>query len=310
MSLRLVFLGSSEFAVPTLGSLLEAGHPVSAVYTRAPKLAGRGMEERATPIHRLAIERQIPVRTPASFADAAEQAAFADLEADAAVVVAYGVILRRPILETPRLGCFNVHPSLLPRWRGAAPIERAILAGDPETGISIMRMDEGLDTGPVCLSKSVSLDDETPAGELHDRLAAQGAALMVEALTRLERGDLELWPQATDGVTYAAKLVKAEARIDFARPANEVLRHIHAFSPRPGAFAEIEIAGTKQRLKILKAEHAAGTGAPGSIIDADLAVACATGAVRPILVQRPGKSALARREFLRGLVIGPGMRFA
>ena len=256
-------MGSSDFAVPTLRGLIAAGHRVSAVYTRPPRAAGRGMEERPTPVHRVALEHDIAVRTPAGFAEGNEQAAFARLNADAAIIVAYGVILRRPILEAPRFGCFNVHPSLLPRWRGAAPIERAILAGDKQTGVTIMRMDEGLDTGPVCLSKSLALDDTTSAGELHERLAAEGAALMVEALDRLERGDLELRPQATEGVTYAAKLDKSEAHIDFARPAHEVLRHIHAYSPRPGAFTDVMAADANLRLKILKAERAAGGGAPG-----------------------------------------------
>jgi methionyl-tRNA formyltransferase len=303
-------MGSSDFAVPTLRALIKAGHRVSAVYTRPPRAAGRGMEERSTPVHQLALEHEIPVRTPAGFTDATEQAAFARLKADAAVVVAYGVILRRPILEAPRLGCFNVHPSLLPRWRGAAPIERSILAGDRETGVTIMRMDEGLDTGPVCLSRSFLLDDGTTAGDLQERLAVEGAALMVEALERLERGSIEFEPQAAEGATYAHKLDKTEAHIDFARPAHEVLRHIHAYSPRPGAFAELAVASENLRLKILRAEHATGTGTPGCVIDEDFAIACSYDAVRPILVQRPGKSAVVRRAFLRGLEITPGMRFS
>ncbi len=308
MSLRLVFMGSSQFAVPILHALIEAGHRVQAVYTRAPRAAGRGMEERPTPVHHLALERNIAVRTPAGLASAAEQAAFTGYEAEAAVVAAYGILLGLPILETPRCGCFNVHPSLLPRWRGAAPIERTILAGDTETGVTIMRMDEGLDTGPICLTRGIALDDMTTAGELHERLAAEGAKLMVEALEHLEHGTLRCRSQSEEGITYAYKLGKAEAQIDFARPARDVLRHIHAYSPSPGAFTEVQVRGAKVRLKILRAEYAIGGGPPGTTIDDDFAIACSTGAVRPTVVQRPGKAALARREFLRGLAIGPGMR--
>ncbi len=249
MSLRLVFMGSSEFAVPTLLALIEAGHQVKAVYTRAPRASGRGMAERSTPVHRLALERNISVRTPAGFAGAAERADFAGLEADAAVVAAYGILLGKPILEAPRHGCFNVHPSLLPRWRGAAPIERTILAGDPKSGVTIMRMDEGLDTGPICLKRTYALDDMTTASELHARLAAEGAKLMVEALERLEQGTLRCQPQGEEGISYAGKLGKAEAQIDFARPARDVLRHIHAYSPRPGAFTEGQIGGCEAEVE-------------------------------------------------------------
>jgi methionyl-tRNA formyltransferase len=265
------------------------------------------MGERLTPVHQLALELRIPVRTPDGFANPVEQAAFAALEPDVAVVVAYGIILRQPILAAPPFGCFNVHPSLLPRWRGAAPIERTILAGDVTTGVTIMRMNEGLDSGPICLSRALALDDRTTAGALRAKLATVGAALMVEVLKMIERGEIECKPQPDEGITYARKLDKAEARIDFDRPAHIVLRHIHAYSPRPGAFAEIDTGGDRLRLKILEAEAAAGSGTPGCIIDRDFTVACRDGAVRPVLVQRPGKTALSRNDFLRGLAIAPGM---
>jgi methionyl-tRNA formyltransferase len=310
VKLSLVFLGSSDFAVPTLQALLEAGHAVPAAYTHPPRPAGRGLAACTTPVHALALARGIAVRVPASLADPKEQQAFAEIEADAAVVAAYGVLLPRAILEAPRLGCFNVHPSLLPRWRGAAPVERAILAGDTTTGVSIMRMDEGLDTGPVCLHREVPLDDGTTAGELRQRLAREGGALMVEALRQAELGSLACKPQAMVGVSYARKLDTTEAHIDFARPAEQVLRQIHACSPRPGAFTNATVPGSMLRLKFLKAEPAAGAGRPGEVIDDDLAIACGRDAVRPLIVQRPGKSALARRDFLRGLAIGPGTLLA
>jgi methionyl-tRNA formyltransferase len=310
VSLRLIFMGTPDFAVPTLKSLIDAGHTLLSVYTQPPRKAGRGLQQRLSPVHRFATKAGLTVETPSNLMSRETQSAFSATDADAAVVAAYGQILPRALLDVPRLGSFNFHASLLPRWRGAAPINRAIMAGDRETGVTIMRMTEGLDEGPICLSKRVSIGEHETAGELHDRLAVAGAALMVEALERLEQGTLPQTAQALEGVTYAPKIAKAETHIEFDRPAKQVLRHIHGLSPFPGAWMMAKIGATPRRLKILKAEAAGGKGQPGRIIDDDFTIACADGAVRPLIVQREGRAALPRHEFLRGHPLKAGDRFA
>lgn len=305
MSLRLVFLGTPDFAVASLARIVEDGHEVATVYSQPPRRAGRGMTLRASPVARFAEGRGLPVRTPASLKAEEEQAAFASLQADAAVVVAYGLLLPAAILEAPRLGCYNVHASLLPRWRGAAPIQRATMAGDPVTGVSIMRMSQGLDEGPVCLAESVPIGPGTTAGELHDHLAALGASLMSRALASLAGGGLDCTPQATEGVTYARKIDKGETRIDFTQDHETVLNHIHGLSPHPGAWFALP-AGP--RVKVLKAEVSDGSGSPGTVLDGSLSVACGAGAVRLLVLQREGKSPASAPDFLRGLAMPPGTK--
>jgi methionyl-tRNA formyltransferase len=306
MTLRIVFMGTPDFSVPTLAEILGAGHEVVAVYSQPPRPAGRGMAERPSPVHAFATSLGVPVQTPTSLKSTAEQEAFARLGADAAVVVAYGLLLPLPILNAPRLGCFNLHASALPRWRGAAPVQRAIMAGDTETAVMVMRMAEGLDTGPVCLSEAVPIGAETTAGELHDELARRGAGLMVRALGALERGALDCAAQAEDGVTYAAKIDKAEARIDFSKPAAEVHNLIRGLSPFPGAWFETGAEGKRERIKVLRAAVTEGSGAPGEILDDALAVACGEGAVRFLELQRAGKKPMAARELLRGFALPAG----
>ncbi len=295
-------MGTPEFAVPCLEALIAAGHEICAVYSQPPRPAGRGHKARPSPVQRCAEGHGIAVRTPASLRDTAEQAAFAALEADAAVVVAYGLILPQAILDAPRLGCFNLHASLLPRWRGAAPIQRAIMAGDRETGVAVMRMEAGLDTGPVVLEERVAIGPRTTAGELHDTLAPRGAALMVRALDGIADGRLAPRPQPAEGATYAAKLSPAEGRIDWSLPALELDRRIRGLSPWPGAFFEWQ--GT--RIKVGRAEPAEGTGAPGAVLDDRLTVACGRGALRLLELQRPGRAMMAARDFLRGYPIPKG----
>jgi methionyl-tRNA formyltransferase len=297
--MRLVFMGTPGFAAETLKALLGAGHDVACVYSQPPRPAGRGMAERPSPVHALATERGIEVRTPVSLKATGEQARFAGLKADAAVVVAYGLLLPKPVLDAPRLGCFNVHASLLPRWRGAAPIQRAIMAGDAETGVTIMRMDEGLDTGPMCKAGRVAITPETTAQSLHDELATLGARLMVEVLAQDE---IACVPQPAEGVTYARKIDKAEAKIDFAQPAMVVRNHIHGLSPFPGAW--LQVNGT--RIKVLACEVIDGYGEPGRFIDGALAIACGSGAIRLLRLQREGKGAMDAGTFLRGFPIAPG----
>lgn len=306
--MRLVFMGTPHFAVPTLAEILAAGHEVVAVYSQPPRPAGRGMSETPSPVHEAAAAHGIEVRTPKSLKGAAEQEAFAALEADAAVVVAYGLLLPKPILEAPREGCFNLHASALPRWRGAAPIQRAIMAGDADTAVMVMRMEEGLDTGPVCLAERVEIGADETAGALHDRLAPIGAGLMVRALAALERGSLDATPQPAEGATYAAKIDKAEARIDFSRPARDVHNLIRGLSPFPGAWFETMQQGKPERIKVLRSTLGHGGGAPGEILDDRLTVACGDGAVRLIELQRAGKRAMAADELLRGLPLTKGMR--
>ncbi len=306
MTLRIIFMGTPDFAVPALRGILEAGHEVAAVYTQPPRAAGRGMALRKSPMHEIAEQAGLTVLTPARLKSAEEQERFRAFNADAAVVVAYGLILPRPILEATRHGAFNLHASLLPRWRGAAPINRAIMAGDSETGVSIMRIAEGLDTGPVCLKSRVPIGLDMTAGELHDALAAKGAALMVEALAELERGRLDCKPQPDEGVTYAHKLDPAETRIDWKRSARDVHNLIRGLSPSPGAWFEIEINGKGERIKALRSVLAGGSGTPGKLLDKGLTIACGEGAVRLTEVQRSGKKPMAADEFLRGVPIRRG----
>ena len=307
MALRIVFMGTPHFSVAVLEAIVAAGHEVIAVYTQPPRPAGRGMAEQKSPVHLAAETHGISVRTPRNFKAADDRAAFAALKADAVVVVAYGLLLPKDILDAPRLGCFNVHASRLPRWRGAAPIQRAIMAGDETTAVMVMRMEEGLDTGPICLSRIVPIGPGMTAGELHDELSAAGAPLMVEALAQLESGTLPQTAQPDDGVTYAAKIDKREARIDFARPAKLVAAHIRGLSPFPGSWLELP-AHASERLKVLNAVEVSGAGEPGEVISNDLTIACATGAVRLTRVQRSGKKAVTAEEFLRGFSLPQGPR--
>ncbi|MBP2293070.1 methionyl-tRNA formyltransferase [Azospirillum rugosum] len=302
--LRLVFMGTPDFAVPSLRALVEAGHEVACVYSQPPRPAGRGQQVQKSPVHRFAEEHGIPVRTPKSLRNAEAQAEFADLKADAAVVAAYGLILPQPILDAPRLGCLNVHGSLLPRWRGAAPIQRSLLAGDAETGITIMQMDIGLDTGAMLLKDSVPITGATTASTLHDDLAAMGARLIVEALDGLAAGRLTAVPQPDDGVTYAAKLTREDGRLDWTRDAAYVERQVRALTPWPGCWFDIK----GERIKVLKAEPApeARRATPGTLLDDRLTIACADGAVRLTLVQRPGKAPVDGAAFLRGFALPVG----
>jgi methionyl-tRNA formyltransferase len=297
--MKIIFMGTPDFAVPTLTEIVAAGHEVIAVYTRAPKPAGRGQAERKSPIHLAAEGFGIPVRTPKTLRNEDEQAAFAALDADVGIVVAYGLILPKPILGAPRLGCLNLHGSLLPRWRGAAPIQRAVLAGDARTGVMVMQMDEGLDTGPVALVDEMPIGPDVTTGELHDKMMRVGADLMGRALAALDRGSLTFTPQADAGVTYAKKIEKAESRIDWSKPAAEVHNLIRGMSPFPGAWFELELNGAPVRIKALRSTLTAGQGAPGTILP-DLAIACGTGAVKLLSVQREGKSAMDAATFLRG----------
>lgn len=309
MSLRIVFMGTPDFAVPILNALIGQGHEIVAVYSQPPRPAGRrGLELTPSPVHRNAEQFGIEVRTPKSLKDPEEQQAFADLGADVAVVVAYGLILPKPILEGTRLGCYNAHASLLPRWRGAAPIQRAIMAGDSETGIMVMKMDEGLDTGPVAMAEKLKITADMTAGELHDQLSMSGADLMVRALAALERDSLTLTPQDEDGVTYAAKITKVETRIDWSQPAIDIHNRIRGLAPFPGAWCEMEIGDDLERVKLLRSVLATGVGAPGTVLDAELRIACGEGAVRLRSLQRAGGKVMDSQEFQRGAKIAQGTR--
>jgi methionyl-tRNA formyltransferase len=309
--LRVVFMGTPDFAVPTLAAIVAAGHQVAAVYTQPPRPAGRGMEERTSAIHRFADTAGIPVLTPRTLKGNDEQRAFVALKPDVAVVVAYGLILPKPVLDAPSSGCLNLHASALPRWRGAAPIQRAIIAGDTGTAAAVMRMDEGLDTGPVCLAEPLSIGPDMTAGELHDLLAQRGAGLMVRALARLERGALNCAPQPAEGVTYAAKIDKGETGIDFSRPAGEVHNHVRGLSPAPGAWFDLATAeGKRERIKVLRTALADGAGPAGTVLDEALAIACGAGAVRLLELQRAGKRPMSAVEFLRGFPVKPGLRLS
>jgi len=297
--MRIIFMGSPDFAVPTLDALVEAGHEVVAAYTQPPRPAGRGKGERPTPVDERAGELGIEVRCPKSLKSDAEQQAFAELEADVAVVAAYGLILPQPILDAPMLGCLNVHASLLPRWRGAAPVQRAIMAGDEATGVTIMQMEAGLDTGPMLLKRAVEIEDKN-AAQLTEELAILGAAMMVEVLADLP--DYDPIEQPEEGATYAAKIGKEEARIVWSRPANELVRHVQGLAPFPGSWFEVE----GERIKLLAAEPARGVAMPGEVLDAELTIACGSGALRPTLLQRAGKGAMTADELLRGFAIPKG----
>ncbi|MEQ9519368.1 MAG: methionyl-tRNA formyltransferase [Parvibaculum sp.] len=304
--LRLAFMGTPDFSVPVLQALVEAGHHIVAIYSQPPRKAGRGMELQKSPVHKLGDELGINVRTPESLKSGAEQAAFAALDLDVAIVVAYGLILPKGILGAPRLGCLNLHASLLPRWRGAAPIQRAIMAGDHETGVMVMQMDVGLDTGDVLAGERVPISPETTAESLHDELAEIGAPLMARTVALLDAGELTPIPQPDEGVTYASKIDKAEARIDWTRSATELDCHIRGLSPFPGAHFEILRKGKTERVKVLRAEPLSKTGVPGQVLDTSLTIACGEGALRLVTVQRAGKGRTSADEFLRGFPLGPG----
>jgi methionyl-tRNA formyltransferase len=312
MPLRLIFMGTPDFAVPVLDAVHAAGHTIVAVYSQPPRPAGRGMDETPSPVHRRAQQLGLNVRTPLNFKNDDDREALAALKSDVAVVVAYGLLLPQAVLDAAPLGFYNVHASQLPRWRGAAPIQRAIMAGDIETAVTIMRMEKGLDTGPMCLIKTVPITEQTTASALHDELSNIGASAMVEALALLEQRKLDQTSQPSDGVTYAAKIDKAEARIDFNRPARDVVRHIHGLSPFPGAWIEIAMGGKPERIKILEARITEGAPSkpPGTVLDDALTIQCATGAVQFARLQRAGKKPTSADEFLRGFRIAPGAYIA
>ncbi len=299
-------MGTPDFAVPTLVELQNRGHEIAAVYTRAPKAAGRGMEERRSPVHEAALKFNIPVLHPASLKDEVAASTFREHGAEVAVVVAYGLLLPKSILKIPAHGCLNLHASLLPRWRGAAPIHRAIMAGDAETGVMVMRMAEGLDTGDVALGERLSIPADATTGDMHDRLARSGAELMARALAALERNVLQFTPQADTGVTYAKKIEKSETRIDWSKPCNEVHNHIRGLSPFPGAWFEIEDGAKKIRVKVLRSTRGEGSGAPGTVLDNALTIACGGGSVRLVEVQRAGAKPMSAEEFLRGANLPKG----
>jgi methionyl-tRNA formyltransferase len=307
MPLRLVFMGTPDFAVPTLLGIVGSGHQVVAAYTRAPQPAGRGMELRESPVEREARRFGIKAFTPKTLKTEQAQEAFRAHEADAAVVVAYGLILPKPVLDAPRLGCFNLHASALPRWRGAAPINRAIMAGDTETAVMAMQMEEGLDTGPIAMAERIAIGPDMTAGELHDRLARLGADLMVRALGALERGSLQLTPQPDSGITYAAKIDKSETRVDWHKPWRVVHDHIRGLSPFPGAWFELPGAG---RIKVLRTTRGEGFGAPGTVLDAELTIACGDGAVRILELQRAGGRPMKAQDFLRGTPVAAVTRLS
>jgi methionyl-tRNA formyltransferase len=308
MPLRLIFMGTPQFAVPTLLDLVADGHEIAAVYTRVGKPAGRGMKLQLSPVEQEARRLGIPVATPSTLKTPEALDEFRAHRADAAVVVAYGMILPQAILDSPKLGCFNLHASLLPRWRGAAPINRAIMAGDAETGVMVMKMDVGLDTGDVAMVERLAITDAMTASGLHDALSPLGGDLMARAMGALERGMLQLEPQSSDGVTYAAKIDKAEAHIDWNKPARDVLRHVHGLSPFPGAWCEMPLEGAAQRVKILRCEIAGGSGEPGVVLDDHLTIACQRGALRILELQRAGKQPMKAEEFLRGTPVRPPAR--
>jgi methionyl-tRNA formyltransferase len=308
--MRVVFMGTPDFAAPLLEKIIADGHEIAAVYTRAPAPAGRGMELKLSPVHRLAETLSIPVFTPKSFKNAETIGAFADLHADVAVVAAYGLILPQAALDAPRFGCLNLHGSLLPRWRGAAPIQRAVMAGDAETGVMVMKMEAGLDTGPVAATARVTIGEDMTTGELHDALAAAGAGLMAKSLRDLSVGALAFTPQAEEGVTYAQKIEKSESRIDWRRPAREIHNLVRGLSPFPGAFFESDLGHGVERVKVLRTKLETGEGAPGAALDDKGLIACGEGALRLVEVQRGGKAPMAIAEFLRGRPLAPGMTLA
>jgi methionyl-tRNA formyltransferase len=305
MTLRLAFMGTPDFAVPTLAELIVQGHDIACVYSQPPRPKGRGMALEPGPVHKFAESAGLPVRTPVSLKGAAEQEDFAALNLDAAIVVAYGLLLPKPILQAPRLGCFNLHGSLLPRWRGAAPIQRAVMAGDEETGVMVMQMDEGLDTGPVLMAEKIRIGRKT-SGDLAAELSRLGADLMARALGALERGRVTAQAQSAAGVTYAKKIAKDEARIDWSKSAGEIDCLIRGLAPAPGAFTEVK----GERLKILYAMPVQDRGQPGEVITDDLTIACGDGALRLMKVQRAGKGVMEARELLKGFALPPGIVFS
>jgi methionyl-tRNA formyltransferase len=301
-------MGTPDFAATALLALAEAGHDIACVYTQPPRPAGRGKALRQSAVHDLALSLGLPVRTPKTLRDVDEQAAFAALDLDVAIIVAYGLILPLEVLKAPRFGCLNLHGSLLPRWRGAAPIQRAIMAGDDVTGAQVMQMEEGLDTGPVLMSQSVEITKNDTAGSLHDKLAAAGAALLPKALNALEAGALQGTAQSEDGVTYAKKIDKQEARLDWSRSAEELDRLIRGLSPFPGAWFELPTPKGQVRVKVLMAVPEAGKGVPGAALDDHLLIACGEGAVRLTRLQRAGKGVQEAEEFLRGQAVPKGTK--
>jgi methionyl-tRNA formyltransferase len=300
MTLRIVFMGTPEFSVPVLAEIIGQGHDVVAVYSRAPKPAGRGMALRPTPVHALAERFSVPVFTPKTLRTPEAAETFRDHDADVVVVVAYGLILPKEILDAPRSGCLNLHASLLPRWRGAAPIQRAIMAGDAETGVMAMRMEEGLDTGPIGMAERVAIGPDMTAGDLHNQLSRIGADLMARALAALSRGSLSFTPQREEGVVYAHKIDKGEARIDWSKPARDVHNHLRGLSPFPGAWFEADFGHGPERVKALRSRVVEGSGEPGALLDDKLTVACGDGSVRLMELQRAGKGAMRAEDFLRG----------
>jgi methionyl-tRNA formyltransferase len=309
MALRVIFMGTPDFAVPTMIEIIGQGHEIAAVYTQPARPAGRGMELQPSPVEREARRFGLDVLTPKTLRGADAQADFAAHAADAAVVVAYGLILPKPVLEAPPLGCLNLHASLLPRWRGAAPINRAVMAGDAETGVAVMRMEEGLDTGPVAMAERVAIAPDMTAGELHDVLARLGADLMGRALGGLERSALRFAPQPAGGATYAPKIDKAETRIDWARAWQAVHDHCRGLAPFPGAWFELAGEGGEAvRVKVLRTTRGEGEGEPGTVLDDAATIACGAGAVRLVEVQRAGRRPMSAQEFLRGTKVAPGTR--
>jgi len=304
--MRLIFMGTPDFAVPTLVELAARGHDIVAVYTRAAKPAKRGLELQVTPVEREARRLGLAVLTPKTLRDEAAQDQFRAFNADAAIVVAYGLILPKPVLEAPKFGCFNVHASLLPRWRGAAPINRAVMAGDAESGVTIMKIDEGLDTGAMAMAERMPIGADMTAGEMHDALSRLGADLMLRVLAAAERGSLALTPQPQTGVTYAEKISKSETRIDWSKPWKQVHDHIRGLSPFPSAW--FEVGGV--RVKVLRSTKSDGSGAPGTVLDDKLTIACGDGAVRLVQVQRAGRQPMNAEEFLRGTPVKAGARVA
>ncbi|MEM7618950.1 MAG: methionyl-tRNA formyltransferase [Pseudomonadota bacterium] len=315
MSFRIVFMGTPDFSVPVLSHLISAGHDVAAVYSQPPRPKGRGMDVRKSPVQECAEQMGIPVHTPKSLKISEAQEVFISHYADLAVVVAYGLILPKAILDAPKMGCFNIHASLLPRWRGAAPIQRAIMAGDQMSGVMIMKMDEGLDTGDICLVERIEIGANTTAGELHDKLSHTGADLITRSLAALSRDSLMFTQQPEEGVTYAEKIKKAEAKISWAKSAQEVHNHIRGLSPFPGAWFEATIRGKQERVKVLLSvlsgiEKQNQNAVPGTLLETNLTIACATGKVQLLQVQRGGKKPMSGEEFLRGVDLEVGTVFA
>ncbi|MCF4126357.1 methionyl-tRNA formyltransferase [Methylobacterium sp. SyP6R] len=310
MPLKVVFMGTPDFAVPTLAEIVGGGHEVVAVYTRAPAPAGRGMALRPSPVQALAEKFGLPVLTPTSLRTEEAAETFRSHEADVAVVVAYGMILPPAILDAPSLGCLNLHASLLPRWRGAAPIQRAVMAGDTETGVAVMRMEPGLDTGPVGMIERMGITPDMTSGELHDRLMPLGADLMARALGALERGNLQFRAQSAEGVVYAHKITNEEARLDWSQPAQTLHDRVRGLSPFPGAYLMADLGRGTERVKVLRARLAEGSGEPGTLLDTAGTVACGEGCLRLVTVQPAGKGAMAFADFARGRQLVPGARLA